>query len=58
MSNPALTEVLASYVPKLIQNRIIADPSPIESPLAEDIQAAVLFADISAFPPLTQRLAE
>ena len=30
MSNPALTELLASYVPKLIQNRVVADPSPIE----------------------------
>ena len=58
MSNPALTEVLASYVPKLIQNRVIADPSPIESPVAEEIQAALLFADISGFTLLTERLAE
>src|SRR5215216_2645980 len=58
MSNLALTEILASYVPKLIQNRVIADPSPIESPVAEDLQAAILFADISGFTRLTERLAE
>jgi class 3 adenylate cyclase/tetratricopeptide (TPR) repeat protein len=58
MSNPALTEILASYVPKLIQNRVIADPAPIESPVAEDLQAAILFADISGFTHLTERLAE
>src|SRR5215208_506715 len=58
MSNLALTELLASYVPKLIQNRIIADPSPIESPVAEEFQAAILFADISGFTLLTERMAE
>ena len=58
MSNPALAEVLASYVPKLIQNRIAANPTPIESPDAEDFQASVLFADISGFTLLTERLAE
>ena len=58
MSNLALTELLASYVPRLIQNRVIADPSPIESPAAEDFQAALLFADISGFTLLTERLME
>ena len=58
MSNPALTELLASYVPKLIQNRIVADPTPIEAPVAEELQAAILFADISGFTRLTERLAE
>lgn len=58
MSNPALTEILASYVPKLIQNRIVADPSPIESPVTDEMPAAILFADISGFTPLTERLAE
>jgi class 3 adenylate cyclase/tetratricopeptide (TPR) repeat protein len=58
MTDPALAEVLASYVPKLIQKRIAADPSPIESPVAEEIQAAVLFADISGFTRLTESLAE
>jgi len=58
MTNPELTEVLASYVPKLIQKRVAADPSPIESPVTEEIQAAVLFADISGFTRLTETLAE
>src|SRR5215212_9410316 len=58
MSNVALTELLASYVPKLIQNRIIANPSPIEAPVAEDLQAAILFADISGFTLLTEQMAE
>lgn len=58
MSNLALTELLASYVPKLIQNRVIANPAPIESPVAEELQAAILFADISGFTLLTERMAE
>jgi class 3 adenylate cyclase/tetratricopeptide (TPR) repeat protein len=58
MSNLALTELLASYVPRLIQNRVIANPSPIEAPVAEELQAAILFADISGFTLLTERLAE
>src|SRR6185503_6634355 len=58
MPNDSLTELLASYVPQLIQKRVIANPSPIESPVAEEFQAAVLFADISGFTALTERLAE
>src|SRR5215216_1367641 len=58
MSNPALTELLASYVPKLIQNRVAANPLPIDSPVADEMQAAILFADISGFTILTEHLAE
>jgi class 3 adenylate cyclase len=58
MSNLALTELLASYVPRLIQNRVIADPAPIEAPVAEEFQAAILFADISGFTLLTERMAQ
>ena len=56
MSNLALTELLASYVPRLIQKRVITDPAPIESPVAEDFQATLLFADISGFTLLTERM--
>ena len=58
MTDSTLANVLASYVPKLIQKRVVADPSPIESPVAENTQAVVLFADISGFTSLTEKLAE
>lgn len=58
MSNLALTELLASYVPKLIQKRVIANPAPIDAPVTEELQAAILFADISGFTLLTERMAE
>ena len=58
MPYTALADVLASYVPRLIQNRIAANPLPIEAPDAEDFQAPVLFADISGFTLLTEHLAE
>ncbi len=58
MPDSVLTELLASYVPKLIQRRVAQNPIPIDSPLAKDFQAAVMFADISGFTALTERLAE
>lgn len=58
MANSELTELLASYVPRLIQNRVAQNPAPIDTPLARDFLAAVMFADISGFTALTERLAE
>jgi class 3 adenylate cyclase/tetratricopeptide (TPR) repeat protein len=58
MADHVLTEVFASYVPRLIKKRVLADPAPIESPVAEDFDAVVLFADISGFTLLTERLAK
>ncbi len=57
-SNSTLADVLGSYVPKLIHKYVIAHPTPIDEPVTEKFQAAVLFADISGFTLLTERLAE
>ncbi|HEX6383661.1 MAG TPA: adenylate/guanylate cyclase domain-containing protein, partial [Anaerolineae bacterium] len=53
-----LLQTLASYVPGLMTRRIAADPTPITTATAERFPAAVLFADISGFTPLTERLAQ
>src|SRR5687767_12358556 len=58
MSDLALTKLLASYVPKLIQKRVIQDSVPIASPLLQEFHAVVLFADISGFTALTETLGE
>src|SRR5215211_6807320 len=58
MPNSDLTGLLASYVPRLIQNRVAQNPTPIDAPLAKDFLAVVMFADISGFTALTERLAE
>ena len=58
MPASAVTELLASYVPRLIQKRVAQNPIPIDAPLAQDFQAAVMFADISGFTALTEQLAE
>jgi predicted ATPase/class 3 adenylate cyclase len=51
-----LVESLSSYVPTLITRRLTADPAPITQPTDERFSAAVLFADISGFGRLTERL--
>jgi len=53
-----LIETLTSYIPTLVARRLAADPAPPANPIAESLPAAVLFADISGFTPLTERLAE
>lgn len=53
-----LIDVLASYVPILVAQRIADAPAPVNTPISETLPAAVLFADISGFTTLTERLAE
>lgn len=36
MSNPALTNLLASYVPNLIYKRVAQDPAFLDSPVTKD----------------------
>ncbi|HEY9898155.1 MAG TPA: adenylate/guanylate cyclase domain-containing protein [Pantanalinema sp.] len=53
---PTPTSSLASYLPALITERYLADPAPLSGPRRERREGAVLFADISGFTALTERL--
>jgi class 3 adenylate cyclase/tetratricopeptide (TPR) repeat protein len=51
-------ETLASYVPQLIARRFAAQPAPLTAPVVDRFPAAILFADITGFTALTERLAQ
>lgn len=53
-----LIETLSTYVPALIAHRLAENPAPLSGPTTERFPAAVLFADISGFTPLAERLAK
>src|SRR5436305_15322033 len=57
MSNTAVLDTLASYLPALVVRGLVAAPGPLPLPTCEEHPAAVLFADISGFTALTERLA-
>ena len=52
-----MINTLKSYVPDILQNRILRDPTPPSKPFIEEYQAAVLFVDISGFTALTEEFA-
>jgi len=56
MSEPV--DTLGSYVPALILQQLADDPVPLAAPRADNFPAAVLFADIKGFTPLTEKLAQ
>ncbi len=58
MTMTALLEILTSYVPTAITRRLALDPALLVEPVAEHFPAAVLFADLSGFTPLAEKLAQ
>jgi len=55
--NAPVVEHGASFVPALIIRRVATSAGPITEPITENVETAVLFADISGFTALTERLA-
>ncbi len=53
-----LLNTLASYVPHLILQRLAKNPAPISKPTLEEFPAAVMYADITGFTALTEKLEE
>jgi hypothetical protein len=53
-----LIQALSSYVPKLVLRRFIRKHVALEPPENEQYHACVLFADISGFTPLAEKLAK
>ncbi|MEP6896496.1 MAG: adenylate/guanylate cyclase domain-containing protein, partial [Chloroflexota bacterium] len=58
MSNASFVDLLASFVPRLIQKRALENSAPIETAFSDELYAVVLFADISGFTALTEKLAQ
>ncbi len=53
-----LLQSLASYVPPAVLRAVLTNPIALDGVREEYIPAAVLFADVSGFTPLTEALAQ
>ena len=56
-ANQMTLKRLASYVPKLVVRRLYNNPNNVVTPEMEFYQACVVFADVSGFTPLTEKMA-
>ncbi len=54
---PNLLSAIAPYVPYALIQSVLQDATCGEAPTSERFQAAILFADVSGFTPLTEALA-
>lgn len=57
-NDTALLEILASYVPKLVVRRLYLSAVGIEVPEKENYYACVVFADVSGFTALTEKMTQ
>ena len=58
VAEDVLMKTLTAYTPGLVVRGLAADPRLIAEPTAERFAAAVLFADVSGFTALGERLAK
>ncbi len=58
ISDEKLIDTLTAYVPGLVVRGLVVNPTQIAKPTADRFAAAVLFADVSGFTALGERLAQ
>jgi hypothetical protein len=54
----AILKKLTSYVPKVVIRRLFNNPTKIVAPEIESFESCLVFADISGFTPLTEKMAQ
>ena len=58
MASTTSLEKLAAYVPMPVAQAVLQNPRPLSAPKSRRFPAAVLFADISGFTPLSEMLSQ